>query len=145
MLGYVAVPPTVYGYQVCFLYILVHVKGLVNCDHWFAACRLHNHSPAQILARLGVKLILRVAHSVDAHVSPRGVRLTRCSSSLQVMCRNGSTPNHQSPQVGWEVGGGTNLRTCFLGRMVPIQHRIRGHQFTRVMGIAPRHRPFAPS
>ena len=30
MLGYVAVPPTVYGYQVCFLYILVHLKGLIK-------------------------------------------------------------------------------------------------------------------
>ena len=30
MLGYVAIPPTIYGYQVCFLYILVHFKGLVK-------------------------------------------------------------------------------------------------------------------
>ena len=30
MPGYVAVLPTSYGYQVCFLYILVHLKGLVK-------------------------------------------------------------------------------------------------------------------
>ena len=28
--GYVAIPPTVYGYQICFLYNLVHLKGLVK-------------------------------------------------------------------------------------------------------------------
>ena len=33
--GYVAIPPTVYGYQVCFLYNLVHLKGLVK---WCSPC-----------------------------------------------------------------------------------------------------------
>ena len=35
--GYIAIPPTVYGYQACFLHNLVHLKGLVKsfspCGH----------------------------------------------------------------------------------------------------------------